>query len=160
MAITHSPKVGEILECNYGDYLKAANGQTITNDYNGHVPPEMVKNRLVVVLNGKLNGNACIVVPLSSTSDPHKTQRGLHVEIAHDLIEDLQFFGQTTRWAKADLIQQVSSLRLNRPRLASRGFLNQHLPRDVVTQIQTAVIKCINAASLVPSVLQPQATAA
>lgn len=66
------------------------------------IPPEMIKNRLVVVLNGKINGNACIVVPLSTTRDHDKLNRGMHVEIASNVINGLQFFDQQIRWAKAD----------------------------------------------------------
>lgn len=150
MPINHAPKVGEILECNFGEYLKSADGTIIANDFNGHLPPEMIKNRLVVVLNGKINGNACLVVPLSSSCDLNKTRRGMHVEIAADAIAKLNFFAQTTRWAKTDLIQQVSNQRLQRPRDASRGYLNQALSREIVTKIQLAVIKSINASALLP----------
>ncbi len=62
MAINFSPKVGEILECNF-DHPVSQNGQVSTTYYDGRIPPEMIKNRLVVVFNGKINGNACIVVP-------------------------------------------------------------------------------------------------
>ncbi|WP_259271466.1 type II toxin-antitoxin system PemK/MazF family toxin, partial [Klebsiella pneumoniae] len=89
------------------------NGQFSTTYYDGRIPPEMIKNRLVVVLNGKINGNACIVVPLSTTRDHDKLNRGMHVEIASNVINDLQFFDQQIRWAKADLVQQVSRNRLN-----------------------------------------------
>ncbi|GAB0720631.1 hypothetical protein NB16F79_28210 [Escherichia coli] len=82
MAINFSPKVGEILECNFGNYPVSQNGQFSTTYYDGRIPPEMIKNRLVVVLNGKINGNACIVVPLSTTRDHDKLNRGMHVEIA------------------------------------------------------------------------------
>jgi uncharacterized protein YifN (PemK superfamily) len=69
VAINFSPKVGEILECNFGNYPVIQNGPFSTTYYDGRIPPEMIKNRLVVVLNGKINGNACIVVPLSTTRD-------------------------------------------------------------------------------------------
>lgn len=54
------------------------------------------------MLNGKINGNACIVVPLSTTRDHDKLNRGMHVEIASNVINVLQFFDQQIRWAKAD----------------------------------------------------------
>ncbi|STL47455.1 yifN [Escherichia coli] len=54
MAINFSPKVGEILECNFGNYPVSQNGPFSTTYYDGRIPPEMIKNRLVVVLNGKL----------------------------------------------------------------------------------------------------------
>ncbi|MEB4924302.1 type II toxin-antitoxin system PemK/MazF family toxin, partial [Pseudomonas aeruginosa] len=47
----------------------------------------------------------------------------MHVEIASNVINDLQFFDQQIRWAKADLVQQVSRNRLNRAR-TYRGYLN------------------------------------
>ncbi len=102
MAINFSPKVGEIQECNFGNYPVIQNGQFSTTYYDGRIPPEMIKNRLVVVLNGKINGNACIVVPLSTTRDHDKLNRGMHVEIASNVINGLQFFDQQIRWAKAD----------------------------------------------------------
>lgn len=148
MALNFSPKLGEILECNFGNYPVGQDGQIVTNFYDGRMPPEMIKNRLVVVLNGKINGNACIVVPLSTTCDRDKLNRGMHVEIADDVIDELQFFDRQIRWAKADLVQQVSRNRLNRAR-TYRGYLNQSLPRDIVADIQRAVIKSINAVSLI-----------
>ncbi|MDU4392243.1 MAG: type II toxin-antitoxin system PemK/MazF family toxin [Klebsiella michiganensis] len=148
MALNFSPKVGEILECNFGNYPVGQDGQIVTNFYDGRMPPEMIKNRLVVVLNGKINGNACIVVPLSTTCDRDKLNRGMHVEIADDVIDELQFFDRQIRWAKADQVQQVSRNRLNRAR-TYRGYLNQSLPRDIVADIQRAVIKSINAVSLI-----------
>ncbi|AHA68031.1 Hypothetical protein Asd1617_05204 [Shigella dysenteriae 1617] len=102
----------------------------------------------LTVLNGKINGNACIVVPLSTTRDHDKLNRGMHVEIASNIINDLQFFDQQIRWAKADLVQQVSRNRLNRAR-TYRGYLNQCLLHELVADIQRAVIKSINAISLI-----------
>lgn len=157
MPINHAPKVGEILVCNFGDYPKAADGTIIANDFNGHIPPEMIKNRLVVVLNGKINGNACLVVPLSATCDQEKTRRGMHVEIPANAIPTLYFFSKTIRWAKTDLIQQVSKQRLQRPRAVDRGSLSPSLLHDTVTKIQLAVIKSINASSLL-AVAQPKQT--
>ncbi len=107
----------------------------------------MVKNRLVVVLNGKINGNACIIVPLSTTRDSNKIERGLHIEITRELIEDMRFFHPQTRWAKGDLVQQVSRQRLNRAR-KEKGFLTQCLSRELVADIQRAVIKSINAKNM------------
>ncbi|ASN31752.1 hypothetical protein B9130_19180 [Shigella sonnei] len=50
MAINFSPKVGEILDCNFGNYPVSQNGQFSTTYYDGRIPPEMIKNRLVVRL--------------------------------------------------------------------------------------------------------------
>ena len=81
-------------------------------------------------------------------SRPDKLKRGMHVEIASNVINDLQFFDQQIRWAQADLVQQVSRNRLNRAR-TYRGYLNQCLPHELVADIQRAVIKSINAISLI-----------
>lgn len=147
MSINFSPKVGQILECDYGEYKLDANGNVV-QDVDHHIPPEMIKNRLVVVLNGKLNQKSCIVVPLSTTHDLQKTLRGIHVEIPETEIPDFVYFQKQVRWAKADMIQQVSVTRLNRPRTA-RGHDSVLLSYEMVGQIQKAVIKAISAASLI-----------
>lgn len=145
--INFTPKVGQILECDYGEYRRDAQGKPLTGDFDSHIPPEMIKNRLVVVLNGKLSRNSCLVVPLSTTHDLQKTIKGIHVEIPEKEIGEMTFFTQQIRWAKADMIQQVSIERLNRPR-SKRGHQAVNLTRERVELIQRAVIKAINAASL------------
>lgn len=146
MAINFTPKVGQILECNFGEYTLDTSGKP-TNAPDHHIPPEMIKNRLVVVLNGKVSGSSCLVVPLSTTHDLQKTHKGWHVEIAEDEIPKLKYFVESIRWAKADMVQQVSRLRLNRPR-TSRGHDEIKISTETVDKIQRAVIKAINASSL------------
>ncbi|WP_327780838.1 hypothetical protein [Pseudomonas amygdali] len=63
------------------------------------------------------------------------------------MIDELPYFKQKIRWAKADLVEQVSKQRLFKPR-AMRGHLEQVLSREVVTLIQIAVIKSVNAGAL------------
>lgn len=46
MAINFSPKVGEILECNFGNYPVSQNGQFSTKYYDGRIPPEMIKKQV------------------------------------------------------------------------------------------------------------------
>ena len=155
--LNFSPKVGQILECNFGNYptlpIGAERSPSQIN-FDGRISPEMVKNRLVIVLNGKL-GDACLVVPLSSTLDQFKLTKGWHVEISTASIPDLRFFAATTRWAKADLVQQVSKQRLRVPKSSSGDFLGRLLlSPDLVTEIQCAIVKAINASSL----LQPTET--
>ena len=96
MAINFSPKVGEIQECNFGNYPVIQNGQFSTTYYDGRIPPEMIKNRLVVVLNGKINGNACIVVPLSTTRDHDKLNRVMLSMSCNSLIS--RFVGPKPTW--------------------------------------------------------------
>lgn len=144
MPINFSPEVGQILECNFGEYtIDSTTGLPIGHP-DHHLPPEMIKNRLVVVLNGKVSPTSCIVVPLSTTHDLQKTLKGWHIEIADSEIPDLVYFGACTRWAKADTVEQVSRLRLNRPRTV-RGHPSIKLGFERVGDIQRAVVKAINA---------------
>jgi uncharacterized protein YifN (PemK superfamily) len=146
MSINFTPNVGQILECDFGEYtIDMVTGSKIHHP-DHHLPPEMIKNRLVLVLNGKVSGTSCIVVPLSTTHDITKTFKGWHVEIAWDEIPDLIYFGAQIRWAKADMVQQVSKLRLNRPR-TKRGHIAIMLSSDRVGDIQRAAIKAMNANS-------------
>lgn len=147
MAINFEPKIGQVLECDYGDYQYDEAGEILFRSYDFRLKPEMIKNRLVVVLNARIDSSACIVVPLSTTKDFGKLGRGLHVELDSDLIDELPYFKQKIRWAKADLVEQVSKQRLFKPR-AMRGHLEQVLSREVVTLIQIAVIKSVNAGAL------------
>jgi uncharacterized protein YifN (PemK superfamily) len=144
MPINFSPEVGQILECNFGEYtIDSTTGLPIGHP-DHHLPPEMIKNRLVVVLNGKVSPTSCIVVPLSTTHDLQKTLKGWHIEIADSEIPDLVYFGTCTRWAKADTVEQVSRLRLNRPRTV-RGHPSIKLGFERVGDIQRTVVKAINA---------------
>ncbi|WP_176509148.1 MULTISPECIES: type II toxin-antitoxin system PemK/MazF family toxin [Pseudomonas] len=148
MAIRFEPKVGQILECNYGDYRSGSEEVAAPFHYDFRLKPEMVKNRLAIVINGRIDSNACIVVPLSTTKDSGKLSRGWHVELSAALIAELPYFKQQTRWAKADLVAQVSRERLFKPRQAGRGCLDQTLAREVVEQVQRAIIRVMNAGSL------------
>ncbi len=49
------------------------------------------------------------------------------------------------------MVQTVSNQRLNRPMAVDRGWITQTLSREIVTNLQKAVIKAINATALVPA---------
>lgn len=147
MAIKYSPKVGEIVFCNYGLFKTLQDGSSDKKNINGKIPPEMVKNRLVVVLNGRIN-NACVVVPLSSSLDQDKVTKKWHVPISANLIAGMAHFTPKDRWAKCDHVQQVSKERLFPLPSA------QHIPFNIVADIQTGVMRAIGGATL----LVPPAT--
>lgn len=135
----HRPKVGEILECDYGLFSSQ-------HSFDGHIPPEIIKKRMVVVLNGKLRGLA-LVVPISSTHNIEGIHQGYHIEIDPSLLKTTHFYDKRIRWAKAELVQAVSRHRLFH--IHDRGMkITQYLPRDLVTKIQKAVIKAIGANTL------------
>jgi uncharacterized protein YifN (PemK superfamily) len=144
MAIKYSPKIGEILECDFGVFKDDATGTIDHKNYDGRIPPEMVKNRLVVVLNGKIN-NACVVVPISSSLDQDKVTRKWHVFIDPKLITTTAFWKPVDRWAKADHVIQVSRSRLSK---ACNSSIGNFLPRETITLIQEAVIRVIGGSSL------------
>lgn len=132
------------MECDFGQYKPDATGR---HHVDGRVPPEMIKKRLAVIMNCKLH-NGIIVVPISSTHDKNKVDRGYHVRIDPRHITETAFYDRRDRWAKADLIQQVSKERLSTVRGAGKKYVTDCLPRDLVAQIQCAVMKAINGASL------------
>lgn len=148
MAITYAPKVGEVLECDFGKFQYHGDGTQIDHkNYNGRIPPEMVKRRMVVVINGKMNGG-CLVVPISSSKDIGSIQRGIHVPLEDKYFRVTKFYDQRERWAKCDLIQLVSKKRLFKLIDEGQRF-DQSLPREKVTEIQQSIIKVINATSLI-----------
>ncbi len=148
MAITYAPKVGEVLECNFGSFkFEEGTDQLKRNNYDGRIPPEIVKRRMVLVLNGKLN-NGCLVVPISSSRSASEITRGLHIPLATEYFRVTNFYDVRERWAKADLIQMVSRERLYKLQDNNQRF-DQFLPREVVTLVQKAVIKAISASSLI-----------
>lgn len=149
MAIKYTPKVGELLECHYGDFKYLPGGDIDNRNFDGRIPPEMIKKRLVVVLNGKI-GSGVIVVPISSTSDAGKIQQGWHTAIPQESIRITDFYDRRDRWAKGDLIQQISKERLFKLKDNGAPF-EQYLHRDIVTLIQKSVIKAISAKSLMHS---------
>lgn len=139
MAIEFNPSVGQVLVCDYGDYDAA-------NHPDGHLKPEMVKNRLVVVMNAK-HARSCVVVPLSTTWNEQEARRGYHVEVEEGALPNILKFSRQTRWAKANMIETVSKLRLDRA-LSAKGHKFVYLDPLIVEKIQRATIKVIGANSL------------
>lgn len=147
MAINYSPKVGEILECDFGDFREPA----LNPVYDGLIPAEIRKRRLVTVVNGKLPNNCVLVVPISSTQNKNAQDRGFHIPIPTALITITDFYDRRDRWAITECITHVSKQRLSK--VKHRGQpLNDKLPRELMEEIQRALIKALNAGSLLPPV--------
>ena len=136
MTLAYSPKVGEVLECDFGDFVTPP----LNPIFNGLISPEMRKKRMVIVLNGKLPNGCCLVIPISSSGDANSVQRGFHVYLPPALLQH--------RWAIAECVTHVSKQRLNQ--IQDNGaVVTNMIPRDFVTQIQKAVIKTLSAATLI-----------
>ncbi len=147
--INYSPKVGEVLECDFGQFQYDPETQRpLTDNYNGRIPPEIVKKRMIIVLNGKLD-SGCLVVPISSTRNLGGISKGLHVPIEPNNFRVTNFYDMRDRWAKTDLIQMVSRQRLYKLMDNGQRF-DHYLSREIVTQVQLAVIKAISASTLLP----------
>lgn len=148
MPINYFPKTGEVLICDFGpDYARTSSDEVDRDaalKANGRLPPEMVKKRLVVVLNGKM-AEGCIVVPLSST-EPLNMAKELNVLVEAALIHNHRYFTAKDRWAAGDQMQQVSKLRLQtfHPNRNQRPII----PPELIGPIQRSVIKAMRASSL------------
>lgn len=151
MALLYTPRVGEVVECDFGEFIQPQ----INPKYNGLIPNEIRKQRMVVVLNGKLPNGCCLVVPISSTGNKNSLDRGFHVYLPPALFAVTSFYDQRDRWAVAECTTHVSKERLFQ--IKNKGApIPTFLPNDTVTAIQKAVIKTISASVLLaPAPVQP-----
>ena len=145
MAINHRPKVGEILECDFGQW---ANPETVDGD----IKPEMIKKRLVVVLNGDIDGKGAVVVPISSTKAYGRIAT-FHQYLPPELIQETSFYEKRDRWAKAEHTHFISTKRLYY--IFDNGKkLTQKLPNDVVTEIQKKVLIAVSGKRILDTMQQ------
>ncbi|OOF79940.1 hypothetical protein BKG96_00290 [Rodentibacter caecimuris] len=147
MAINHRPKVGELLECDFGRW---SDPETV----NGHIPPEMIKRRLVVVLNGDIDGHSVLVAPISSTK-AYGRLATFHEYLSPDLIAETSFYEKRDRWVKAEHIRCVSKKRLHYV-FDNGKKLSQYLPNDVVTAIQKRVLIAVSGKRILDSLNNEQ----
>lgn len=144
-AIAFKPNVGELLECDFGEFLMPP----LSPIYDGLIAPEIRKKRLVVVLSSSLPNGCCMVVPISSSGNKNAVDRGFHIYLPPALITVTQFYDKRDRWAIADCLTHVSRDRLF-PIWNGQNLVKDYLPREVVTAIQKAAIKAISASALLP----------
>lgn len=135
MAIKHRPKVGELLECDFGQWSEP---ETV----DGHIPPEMRKRRLVVILNGDIDGHSAVIVPISSTKAYGRLSM-FHEYLSPELIVETSFYEKRDRWAKAEHTHFVSTKRLHY--IFDKGRrIDQRLPNEVVAAIQRKVLIAVS----------------
>jgi len=144
VALVYSPKVGEILECNFGDFLKPP----LEPIYDGLISPEIRKRRMVAVVNGKLPNGCCLVVPISSSHNPSAVDRGFHIYLEPEIFKETKFHtDERDRWALCECITHVSKQRLFR--MFNNGLqVTKILSSNKVVEIQKAIVKTSNAQSL------------
>ena len=139
MPITFHPDYGTLLFC----------------DFNHQSPPEMVKNRPVVVLSRrKANSGLCTVVPLSGT-DPGKLECWHH-KMTHDKLPEKLRNMAGDWWAKCDCLTSVSLARLERirngrcPNTGKRLYITPKLYGADLDAIKLAVINHLGMMDLIP----------
>jgi uncharacterized protein YifN (PemK superfamily) len=128
LALKFHPKLGSIVICDYRT---------------GFMPPEMVKERLAIVVSPRLPNRAdlCTVVPLSQTP-PHKNIRyQCKVELPVD--PPPPFNGQA-KWAKADMLATVGLSRLTLPYTGRDAVTGRRKYLDIV--IEPAEMEKVRAA--------------
>lgn len=112
MALLHIPKRRQILSC----------------DFRGYEQPEIIKIRPIVVIQvTRSRPRLCTVVPLSSTPpDP--------IEPWHYQLPRRSNWDRTPRWAKCDMLAQVSFARLDRWSVGKRGPKRQYLSNFLIQE--------------------------
>lgn len=131
------------MECDFGDFRDPP----LNPIYDGLIAPEIRKRRLVMVMNGKLPNSCCLVIPISSSGNQNSIDRGFHVFVDPNLITVTTFYDRRDRWAITECITHVSKDRLFKIKNGGAP-VNNFIPRDLVTKIQLAMIKTLNAAPL------------
>src|SRR5690348_5307086 len=124
MPLSYHPKPGTIVVCNYDT---------------GFRPPEMVKQRPVVVISPRISsrGQLCTVVPLSTT--PPAVVRPYHRSIIFSPPLPRPWCSRIV-WAKCDMVFAASFERLNLIRLPRafgrpREYRLNTLPNNVFNEI-------------------------
>jgi len=152
MSLRYQPKVGEIVECDFGQFPNPP----IEPRANGRIPNEMRKRRLSAVLNGRLPNGCVLVVPLSSSHNSDAVERGYHVLLDASLVPVTHAYDPRDRWAIAECVTHVSRDRLY-PLRDRNGPLKVQLPRHIVADIQRAVLRSCSGLSLLAREPAPEA---
>ena len=131
MGIKYSPKVGQILMCNF----------------HGFKEPEMVKDRPVIVVKTNPSGYKLATVVCLSTKKPYPVQPH-HMEIEDSHLPRTKFFSKGTTWLKGDMIYSVSFDRLSYVSLGSvagkRQYFQNRLSRDVMKEVYSCILHGLN----------------
>ncbi|ATQ67403.1 MULTISPECIES: type II toxin-antitoxin system PemK/MazF family toxin [Methylosinus] len=146
MALKFPPKMGMIVICDYTT---------------GFREPEMVKERLAVVISPRLpyRDRLCTVVPLSTTP----ARAGIHYQCRIELPVDAPppYEGRI-KWAKADMLATVSFDRLGLPytgrdrATGMRKYLQITVSNEDLRRVHRAVLFAIGLDSLTKGMSEPR----
>ncbi|KHA59847.1 hypothetical protein NL53_14560 [Vibrio variabilis] len=130
MAIRYSPKVGQILMC----------------DFHGFREPEMVKTRPVLVIATRPNGHKLATVVALSSTPPEQAQ-GYHMTLDNNHLPRHKFFKDET-WVKGDMVYTLSFDRLSYVATGSengkRIYFQNRLSREVMKNVYSCVLRGMN----------------
>lgn len=133
VALNYAVRLGTIVICNYNT---------------GFTPPEMVKNRLAVVMSPRLphRDNLCCVVPLSTT--PSRRDIAYQCRIELEQSPPRPFEG-TVKWVKADMLATVSYQRLDLPKVRDpisrqRRYLQIRISDEQINYIRSCILYSLN----------------
>ncbi|MDH2998600.1 hypothetical protein A1D22_02215 [Pasteurellaceae bacterium LFhippo2] len=139
-AINFRPNIGDILECDFGRWSEI-------ESFDGHIPPEMRKRRMVIVINSRLDGKSSLVVPISSNESNSTNAKYIEC-LPPELFKVTHFYDSRVRYALCNRLTMISNRRLFSI-YDNHTLIKQKLPNEVITAIQIKIIKAINAQSLI-----------
>jgi uncharacterized protein YifN (PemK superfamily) len=130
MGLQYPPKPGTIVICDYSTGFKE---------------PEMVKERLAVVISPRLpkRDNLCTVVPLSTSVPAHRTNYQVRIELP---VEAPDPYPGKFKWAKSDMMATVSYNRLKLPftgrdpNTGKRKYLQIILVEEELAKVREALL--------------------
>lgn len=117
-------------------------GLIVVFDFNGFIPPEMVKPRPCIVVSPKrADGQAlCTIIPLS-TKDPNPVMK-YHCKLAFP--EPLsRKFSAPEMWVKGDLMYTLALDRLDLPYNKDSSGDRNYITRDISREDLLRVRKCV-----------------
>jgi mRNA interferase MazF len=122
MAIQFHPRAGQVLMC----------------DFTGFQIPEMVKTRPVVVVSPRLPYRSYIVaiVPLSTTEPKHNLPYCYRLSKNYNPLDDEDL----PVWAKADLLLNIGTYRLNGFKIAPRKYATPAVSGEDLQGIRKAIL--------------------
>lgn len=136
MAITIHPKVGQILMCDFTE---------------GFQPPEMVKQRPVLVLAAGIKGRGNLVTVAALSTTPPAPEMPFHYKLPKASMPQTGYFQTRDTWLKGDMIYTVGFRRLDLIRLGKRDpktgrrlYFNQRLGREQMKEIYRCVLQGLN----------------
>ncbi|PNH98455.1 type II toxin-antitoxin system PemK/MazF family toxin [Vibrio diazotrophicus] len=126
MAIKYSPKVGQILLC----------------DFDGMKEPEMIKRRPVLVIGTKPNGHGLVTIACLSTTKPDVAM-DYHLLLDDNHMPRNKFFERGNTWLKGDMIYTMSFERLSFVALGKENGRRQYFQNRLSRENMKKVYSCV-----------------